>query len=335
MPKIGSPYREGWWGTGDETSDVIPHHRGDWESQGYSWFAPEEMAQLPLQSGFASNWNSGPLTKGAKHGFFYHTAPRKYRERIEREGLQPTHDSPESPWANEKWRNEMTEPQPSGVYLWDDARNAKGYAGLLQRKTSFPYPGDEEEYYYETQPYEEYEQAYPGNRDPEYNEPIDQDDYDEYMSRYVHQPEPLYDIWKVNTSGFEPQIDPETALLHGGWQSPERAQQEIEAEHNRWQEVNKTEGHRWYLPHAVDPSRLTLHDHVYPADLTQRNTEEYEAPKDRMIPNQWSRVPFDQWSENARKRYLGDPEVMREIDPQDRTSRWHESKSGWVEVIPR
>lgn len=313
----------------DVPQQFDPEYAGDWETQDHGWFTPDEISKLNLHPGFAQSWYSGGLTKQAMRGFFYHTAPREHRESIEQNGLVPTDEAPVSPWANADWDHRHLQPQ--GVYMWDHPGNARNYAyslyhqkedderGRAYGEPRWHLPGDNPDYmpeYYESPAYEAYEQAYPGEKN-EYGEPVDEDDYYDYMDRYQHEPEPLYDIWKVNTLGYEPELDPEAALGRGEL-TAEEAQREINEQQRDYQFVDPTEGHRWYLPHAIEPGRLTLHESIYPNEMTQED-EENLSERGKQIPESWSRVPLDQWNEKARRRYLGDPRVMQEIAPQDRS----------------
>lgn len=296
-----------------------PEYHGDWETQDHGWFTPEQIAGLKLHPGFESSWNSGGLTKEAKHGFFYHTAPSQYRQQIEENGLVPTHEAPVSPWADMK--GEAREQQPHGVYMWDDPTNARGYAYNLEGRKG-GWPGDQEgfdEDVFESPEYEDYMSRYQG-------EPHT-DDYYDYEAQFQPVRKPLYDVWKVNTLGYEPQIDPEMAIHHGELTAEQAQQQMNEQANKNWKgqpvdydphQIERSEGHRWYVPHAVEPQRLTLHDQIYPEEMTENNWEDTTA-ENKQIPNAWHQVPLNEWNQKAQERYLGDPGVMRAIDPQDRT----------------
>lgn len=303
----------------DVPDQFEPEYDDLWETQGHGWFTPEEIAGLNLHPGFAAAWNGGHLRKEAKHGFFYHTAPRKYRRQIEEQGLVPTDEAPVSPWKNLKgWQRQE---QPPGVYMWDDPMNARGYAFNLEGRKAKDgaYPGDSMENMFDTDDFMDYMENYPGQRD-EYGDPIDEDDYYIYEGKF--KPEPLYDIWKVNTLGYEPQIDPEEAI-HEGEINAEQAQEIINQQAD-WDGkydpsgIDRMDGHRWYVPHIIEPRRLTLHESIYPEEMTARNAED-SWDQGKQVPNAWHRVHLDEWNPKARQRYLGDPRVMREINPQDRT----------------
>lgn len=305
---------EGGWDRPDEPV----YAQGDFNTpEGQAWLDKHGIKQ----------WNGeDPYTfsRTAKNGFFYHTAPREYREQIEREGLVPTDEAPVSPWAKMKPSQQRDE-QPHGVYLWNDPENAKGYAYNLEGRKAVDgeLPGDKREQGELGPDWEEYMNAYPGERN-EYNEPANEDDYWDYEGKY--KPKPLYDIWKVNTLGYDPQIDPENAIHHGEMYA-EEAQQRMNEEANQdwggkeraydpWQ-IEKSEGHRWYLPHRIEPQRLTLHDSITPEEMTMNNMEDAYS-NGKQIPNAWSQVPLSEWNEKAQQRYVGDPNIMREIAPQDR-----------------
>jgi 8-oxo-dGTP diphosphatase len=309
--------------TADVPQQFDPEYAGDWETQGHGWFTPEEINKLPLHPGFANSWFSGGLTKQAKHGFFYHTAPSEYRQQIEQNGLVPTDEAPESPWADKS--GPQREQQPHGVYMWDDPENAKGYAYHLDsRANGGEYSGEMEDQgfddsVFESPEYEDYMSKYKG-------EPHT-DDYYDYESQFEPPRKPLYDVWKVNTLGYNPMIDPEMAIHHGEL-TAEEAQQQINDQGTKdWkgnpQEYNpegieRQEGHRWYVPHTIEPARLTLHQTMYPEDMTENNWEDTDT-ESKKVPNAWHQVPLDQWNQKAQERYLGDPNVMRPVDPQDRT----------------
>lgn len=306
--------------TAEVPQQFDPEYAGDWETTDHGWFTPEEINGMKLHPGFANSWFSGGLTKQAKHGFFYHTAPREYRQQIEEHGLIPTDEAPESPWADKS--GPAREEQPHGVYLWDHPSNAAQYAYALEdQRGETPYPGDNEaEDIWEDPHYEDYMEAYPGKRN-EYGEPEDYDDMEQYESEY--QRPGKYDVWKVNTLGYEPQIDPENALHHGEL-TAEEAQQQMNSETHGWKSqepydpanIERSNGHRWYVPHAIEPQRLTLHQEIHPGEMTMNNWEDAE---EKQVPDAWAQVPLDQWNQKAQERYQGNPNVMRPIDPQDRT----------------
>lgn len=327
--------------TAEVPQQFDPEYANDWETQGHGWFTPQEIGQLPLHPGFASTWNSGALRKEAKNGYFFHTAPREHREEIEKSGLLPTDEAPVSPWEN--MYTEQRDQQPQGVYMWDDPVNARGYAYNLQGRVGGEhFPGDEggEQAIYESPEYYDHMDNYPGDYD-ENMDPTDPEAYDEYMGNFKRQP--LYDIWKVNTLGLpEVYTDPEMAIHHGEL-SAEDAQQRIndqgqgisqdvaqgikvhdpEGRHKYVKPydpdmVDKTEGHRWYVPHAIEPARLTLHDSIQPEDMTMDDWEQTNAVG-KQVPDAWHQVPLQEWNEKAQQRYLGDPNVMREQAPQDQS----------------
>lgn len=305
----------------DVPQQFEPEYADSWETQGHGWFTPEEVQGLKLHPGFASAWNSGALGSrtAMANGFFYHTAPAKYRKQIEAQGLLPTSESPVSPWAHKT--GPEREQQPQGVYMWDNPENAKGYAYNIEGRKG-AYPGDKEEEGFDDDVFES----------PEYYKHMEKfkgephtDEYYDYESEFEPPRKPLYDVWKVNTLGYEPQIDPEMAIHHGELTAQE-AQEQMNSETRGWKgeqdydpwNIERSEGHRWYVPHAIEPARLTLHHTMYPEDMTERNWEDLSADQ-KQVPNAWHQVPLNEWNENAQKRYLGDPNLMREIDPGDRT----------------
>lgn len=285
---------------GRHNAPVKPEYHPYLEEWGTAIGDPDEEYQKWLQH----LREAGRISRTSKHGWFYHLAPTQYRRLIEQQGLVPSEEAPESPWAEkrEKWLKQI--PQPSGVYMYDHPENAKDYAfGLHSR-------------YEDEDDWREDDWDYSGQ--PDYD--TDPEGHEAFEPKY--NPQPLYDVWKVNTLGYNPQIDPEEGLLHGAL-TPEEAQKEINVDvhNNDGLPPDKTAGHRWYVPHAIEPRRLTLHDHVYPSDLTEENqTNRLEEPVGPQIPRPWAQVPLDQWSQKARERHQGDPNVMREIDPQDRNS---------------
>lgn len=296
-----------------ENPQLPVYSQGDFNTpEGQSWLDKHGIGQWSGEDPYT-------FSRISKHGFFYHTAPSEFRQEIEQRGLVPTDEAPVSPWADRN--GPEREQQPHGVYMWDDPHNARGYAYNLEGRKSREFPGEQEgfdEDVFETPEYEEYMNKYRG-------EPHT-DDYYDYEAGFEPPKKPLYDIWKVNTLGYEPKIDPEMAIHHGELTS-EQAQQQMNDEANKdWKgnlqdydpwAIERTEGHRWYVPHAIDPQRLTLHSEIYPEEMTETADEE-ERDKGKRIPNAWHQVPFNQWNEKAQQRYLGDPRVMREIDPIDR-----------------
>lgn len=290
----------------DVTEQFEPEYDHSWETQGHGWFTPEEIQKLKLHPGFAAAWNSGALgPRTSKHGFFYHVAPRQYREQIEQQGLLPSQEAPESPWtkARDSWLKRID--QPSGVYLHDDPRNAIGYAYNLQSHKDQMFPGDQGDFN---------EEDYDWSGQPDYD--IDPEDHKNFEP--VYKPQAAYDIWKVNTLGVPVDIDPESALLRGEL-TAEEAQKRINDDiaHGYASPPNPTEGHHWFTPHAVPPERIALHQSVYPHEMTEENYYDTLDNK-KQIPEAWQRVPLNEWNEKAQQRYLGDSQVMREIDPIDR-----------------
>lgn len=276
----------------DVPEQFDPDYSGQWETQDHGWFTPEEIEGLNLHPGFASAWNFGhlrPRTSMAD-GIFYHTAPAKYRQQIEQHGLLPSHDAPESPWskARENWHIKVE--QPPGVYMHDDPTNARGYAYSLQGLQGHYYPGDENDFF-------EDDWDYSGQ--PDYD--TDPEGHENFEP--THNPQPAYDIWKVNTKGLPMHIDPEPTLLRGP-STAEEAQKRINEERREYEEIEMTEGHRWYTPGPVPPQNISLHDSVYPGEMTQEDGEN-TIDQGKKIPYAWQEVPLDQWNPAARKRYLG------------------------------
>lgn len=231
------------------------------------------------------------FSKTAKGGIFYHVAPTSAREEILRGGLRGHDQTQTSPWQElydkAHWQT------PSGVYMWDHPDNARSYAYAVQGQVNphSMYPGDEDGWV-----------DYDHNGEPP-------ELYDEEADEYSPNPnytEPGWDIWQVNAQGLPVQIDPEPALQDGEL-TAEEAQAEINRYRDKWGgPPDKTEGHRWYVPseHPVGPERVSLHSTIPYSDMTEDNF--YNALEEgHQVPEAWTRVPLDEWNENARKRYLG------------------------------
>ena len=266
--------------------------RGDYSASNITYKMLSNRGLFPAISEASGEYIARKLAMA--NGIFYHLAPSEHREAIEREGLVPSAEAPESPWADAAWAGR--DAQPSGVYLWDDPTNARSYAWNIERtKGGDNYPGDDPNYMFESPDFERYMEDAP---DPNENER----GFEEYEDKY--EPRPLYDVWKVDTRGLPVHIDPETAIGFGEL-TPEEAQAQINEEVKEYGgQPDTIEGHRWYVPHAIPPERLTLHEGIYPEEMTEGGAEEaFEEGK--RVPHAWSRVPLDQWNEKARKRYLG------------------------------
>lgn len=216
---------------------------------------------------------------------FYHVAPRKYRDSILQQGLLGYGVTNNSPWT-ELPRNYV---MPSGTYMWNHPDNAELYANMLGMNAN---GGD-----------------FPGGKNGVEDFEIEDDDgnpmyiWDDDEDGYVENPEFKggYDIWAIDGKGLNLQHDPENALDQGPL-TPDQAQKQINEEVSEYGAPEMVEGHRFFTPDVVDPSRLQLHRHISPGEISEWN---YYGLGDEIprVPEAWTRVPFDQWSERAQRRF--------------------------------
>lgn len=268
-----SPVRETLW----EPQEAPYGHSQ--ESPRPSWRPPA----LPWQQRTAS------ASKTAAGGIFYHVAPAEHRETIQQEGLKPTDETPSSPWADERatWKQQID--QPPGVYMWDSPENARSYAYALQgRNRATPWPGDSDD---------DFEEKYNWDRNP-----------DDDAAELIPRTDTGYDVWKVNAQGLPIAIDPEKALTEGQL-TAEEAQAQMNKEHQEYGgSPEMSEGHRWYVPGHIPPERIEHHQNIPLHDMTE--SDFYDTlDEGRQVPEAWSQVPFEEWNDKARKRYMGSMKI--------------------------
>jgi hypothetical protein len=261
---------------------------------------PEAIEYVPHEWPYNDTSNQVQAGVSRTARTFYHVAPSHLREKIRAEGLKGAEDVGGSPWdeQRQKWLNaENAVNQPSGVYLHDDINNAEAYAYALQGARGLrPYPGDDPDAIHED---------HYGNPMDLYNE-----ETDDYEPNPDYKPQG-YDIWAVEGQGLPLQVDPEHRLLRGEM-TAEEAQDDINRQVRNYGQPEMTEGHRWFVPQAVEPQRVQLHYTVPQSDMTENNFYD-TLDSTKQIPEPWSAVPFDQWNEQAQQRYLsmaGDHRTM-------------------------
>jgi 2'-5' RNA ligase len=254
----------------------------------------------------------------------FHVSPRKNRESILEHGLEGHEQGrrEESPW-------DYTWPQPPGNYLFDNLDDARAYTHTMHQQINPREPG---EYGHDNEDYEEDRYEYP---DP----PEGFEDWPEEEQEAWHdEAEPVernddpngMDIYSVQAHGLPIAPDPEALVsqkahdndwdlgrIHdeqerlraeetGRGYDPDSPNEELGGYHG-------TEPKRYYVPTAVQPSRLALEEHHPSWGLTPEHSEEaHEETNDKEIPTPWAKIPFTERPVPGHEaKIAGNPQVAK------------------------
>jgi 2'-5' RNA ligase len=232
----------------------------------------------------------------------FHVSPRKNRESILEHGLEGHEQGrrEESPW-------DYTWPQPPGNYLFDNLDDARAYTHTMHQQINPRDQGDPTDWQDEEDRYEypdppEGFQDWPEDEQEAWHdeaEPVERNDDPNGM-----------DIYSVQAHGLPIAPDPEAQVSQrahdNDWdlgrihdeQEKLRAEQtergyDPDSPNEELGGYHGTEPKRYYVPTAVQPSRLALEEHHPSWDLTPESSEEaHEETNDKEIPTPWAKIPF-------------------------------------------
>ena len=209
--------------------------------------------------------------------YFYHVAPAEHHEQIMKQGLIPGQEDT-SPWTADRQEWNFDFDAPSGVYLWDNLDHARQYAHVLASKAhdlpEFP---------------DEWQDRYPEwFVDPE-------DSYWEEEGMEPPEPEqpPSWNIYLIPADKVtDLRMDPE-AWQKNGELTFEEAMNEIETGGD---DVETTEGHRYYTPNPIPASDIRLVETRSLADMglydfESENSDWAEGSYNARVPEPLTRVP--------------------------------------------